>query len=492
MTSARLKYTCPFTLNDVRIATRKLLGAKLLQPSVEIELRVAVSGYEHRLRSLAVAGSLGLGQQRLALRRVETSPAARLVSFVLANGKGKYITQMSWAAIKADAGRVNPRKPSGEVVFATERLKRSGGTRWTCSFGPRARAAQRMVEHAIFVVAGPSRYEHARKGRGRETATRETLDGIDKKGVRWFGLMDVKDFFPSVTREMVKEVLWFLPFSIISSTIFIHEDTVIRTHSLYGDKEHHNSAFAIRKGIPQGSLASILVAGKVLERHLEKLAARLIITLVDNVMIGGKTEEEVQSQVTALATSFEGHPSGSLRLTGEIKRLGDHTMNYLGYRFRREWPNPESRIGRATFSEHSRQRLHTRIASKLLFRPWQSWGQIIDVECARWVRSFPCWLTRLRNEDIAVLEIEINLIPLIDAARKALECSPLKWSSFQDFASFVQFADGLSAMIGRSVPRLRTHGGPAYFEIVNADAGPWAHFEALVRQNEKHIAEAID
>lgn len=315
MAPAHLQFTPPFDLNDVRIAARKLLGVKLLLPAVEIELRLAVVGYHDRLRSLASAGIAGGRMQHMAIWRLETSPAARLIAFVLANGKGKHITPMTWAAVKADAVRVNLRKPSGEVVFATERLKRSGGTRWTCSFGPRARAAQRMVEHIIFVVAGPSHYEHARRGRGRETAIRETLDSIEKKGVRWFGLLDVRNFFPSVTREMVREVLNFLPQSIIEATIFVHNETEMKLNGLYRDKNNTRSAFAIREGLTQGSMASSLVAGKVLEKHFDKINPRCAVSIVDNVLIGGRTKEEVQSKVTALATSLEGHPSGSLRLT---------------------------------------------------------------------------------------------------------------------------------------------------------------------------------
>lgn len=484
MAPAHLQFTPPFDLNDVRIAARKLLGVKLLLPAVEIELRLAVVGYHDRLRSLASAGMAGGRMQHMALRRVETSPAARLIAFVLANGKRKHITPMTWAAIKADAVRVNLRKPSSEVVFATERLKRSGGTRWTCSFGPRARAAQCMVGHIISVVAGPSRYEHARKGRGRETAVRDTLHGIDMKGVRWVGLLDVKDFFPSITREMVKEVLSFLPQSIIDSTVFIHDDTEIRLHSLYGGKDTSCSALAIRKGIPQGSLASPLVAGKVLERHLDKIDARHAVSFVDNVLIGGKTQEEVQAKRTALATSLEGHPSGSLRLTGEIYKLGDHTMDYLGYRFRREWPNPERRIGRATHSERSRRAFYTRLAAKLLLANWRSREATIDKECARWVRSFPQWRTRYVNEATAAIAAEVDLVPMLDSAHAAICGTKTKWTSFADLADYVS---GLAVRIGNAMPRLHTKGGAASFERISPDATSWERFEALLQQGAKNI-----
>ena len=169
---------------------------------------------------------------------------------------------------------------------------------------------------------------------------------------------------------MVKEVISFLPASIIEATIFIHEDTEMKLHGLYGDKESHSSAQAIRKGIPQGSLASILVAGKVLERHLDKLAARYAVSYVDNVLIGGKTQAEVQANVIALATSFEGHPSGSLRLTGDIKRLGDETMDYLGYRFRRR-SMKHGGFGRATFPAATLRLLDAIIADDRSQMPYE-------------------------------------------------------------------------------------------------------------------------
>lgn len=488
MTHTHLKFACPFNLNDVRIAARKLLGMRVLMPSVEFELGLAVAGYHDRLGSLDSASMVGGWRQHLALRRVETSPAARLVAFILANGKGKYVNRMTWGEIKAEAIRVNVRKPSGEVVFATERHKRSGGTRWTCSFGPRSRAAQRMVEHIILAVAGPSRYEHARKGRGRETAIRETLDSIEKKGVRWFGLLDVKDFFPSITREMVREALNFLPQSIIEATIFIHNDTEMKTNGLYGDKDTTSSAIAIRKGLPQGSLASILVAGKVLEKHIDKIDPRHAVSHVDNVLIGGATKEEVQTKITALATSFEGHPSGSLRLTGEIKKLGDHTMDYLGYRFRRERPNPKKRIGRATFSERSRCAFYTRLASKLLFADRHCWEEVIDKESSRWARSFPQWQTRYENEATAAIAAEIDLFPMLDSARAAIFATKIKWPSFAELANDVS---ALSKRIGIAMPRLHTTGGAASFEWLPSNATPWDHFEALIRQNSKNLTKAV-
>lgn len=444
----------PFTVADALNASKSVLGVETLPEHIATEVRRMADGYLGRLRRLHQMVIIG-GSYRFrdALNRLHSSPAAKTVAYLLAYPSSG--ASLTWAQVKSQSERVGVLRPSGERVISWEVAKRTKGARTICSFGPISRAAQQMVSHIIFVVAGPSPYEFAQSGRGRDAAARITLQSIRHKGVRWFGLADVKDCFPSISREMVKQVLPFLPWSIIDTTVFIHNDTDITARSLNGDKANNKSVNAIRQSLPQGSLVSLLVASKVLQPHLDLLDAPLVIIHVDNVMIGAKTEEQIQANLIALTSSMEKTSGGSLQLISEFCRIGDPEMDFLGYRFRRNWV-ASGGFGRAYPAERSFRRLHYRLARMLLVMPDTHWANTIEQECARWVRSFPAWSGRYRSEYFAILHCELEIVPLVNRIRSLTTKAKSKWTSLSQMA---QFASEGANLIADLTPRLFTEGG---------------------------------
>lgn len=454
MTQHARPFEPPFTVAQALNRAKFVLGVDILPEDIATEVRRMAAGYLGRLRQLqqiAVAG--GRYRSRDALHRVRSSLAAKTITFLLGYPSSR--ATLTWTQVKSQSVRVNPLRPSGERVISWEQAKRTNGARPICSFGPITRAAQEMVSHIIFVVAGPSPYEFAQSGRGRDAAARITLHSIKHKGVRWFGLADVKDCFPSINREMVKQVLPFLPWSIIDATIFIHNDTDITATRLNGDKANNKSVNAIRKSLPQGSLVSLLVASKVLQPHLDALNAPLVIIHVDNVMIGAKTEEQIQTNLTALTSSIEKGSEGSLQLTSEVRKFGDPEMDYLGYRFRRDWMLSGG-FGRAFPANRSFRQLHYRLARKLLLIPERLWTKTIEQECARWIRSFPAWSGRFRSEYFSILHCELDMLPMLYRVRAAITEAKCKWASFSEMNEFVTSTANLLA---DQMPRLFTEGG---------------------------------
>lgn len=447
----------PFNLGEVLDAAKCIMGTKVLLPAIEEELRVMADGYVARLKHLHnVQQSKSYYRRSDALWRVYSAPASKIVAFILANGVAKCKT-MSWEELKAMACKVHICRPSGERVIAWQEPKSTEGVRWLCSFAPITRAAQCMVRHIIFMVAGPSPYEFAQKGHGRDAAARVTLHSIKHEGVRWFGLADVKDCFPSITREMVKKALPFLPMSIIEGTIFIHEETDIKDH--YISEEHHQySSQVIRTGIPQGSLVSPLVASKILQPYLDTVQASLVLVHVDNILIGGKTEEQVHAIVTALATSMKEHPDGSLWLTTEIRKLGDAELNYLGYRFRRR-AKIYGGFGRAEASRRSFKRFEKRLALKLLWAKDSSDTEIIEKECHRFIFSFPAWEERKKAEYFAILHAELDVLPLVDRVRRIIKQEKIKWPDFKTMAKDLAEC---AQWVADCTPRLHSTGGPVW------------------------------
>lgn len=441
-----------FTWGDVRNAVLELTDCKALSQAQETELQNAVSRYYDALRGYYTAVVAGHNlRARARFYRLLKSFDARWVCYIRANRKRK---AMTFDQIKSEAALVNLRIASGERVKAVEQAKTSGGIRVTCRYGNRARAAQQLITDLIFVGAGPSPFEYARKGRGRDTAILAVLQSTIEKGVKWFGLADIKDCFGSITRKMVRRVLPFIPQSVLNATIFIPEETDISYHPYHKDKDHR-SAQAIRTALPQGSISSSIVASKVLQPHLEKLGARFVAIHVDDVLIGGETEEEVRTILKALASSLEKQPDGSLRLTSSMFELGDYTMNYLGYRIRRR-SLEFGGGGRAQPSDRSFSRFNQRLASRLLLSCRDSWVTEIEKECARYVRSFPAWSTRHRCEDYAFINAVEDLWPIVRGTRDLLQKNRCRWNSFEHLRREV---NEVSAYIATLVPKLFTKDG---------------------------------
>lgn len=186
--------------------------------------------------------------------------------------------------------------------------------------------------------------------------------------------------------------------------------------------------------VPQGSLASLVIAAKILEPHLSELGASEKTVHVDNIMVGGKNEGEVQALLDALRFSLEKQPQESLRLTGDEFKLGDPRMDYLGYRLRREWKQYGG-FGRAEPSRRSFEGLYRRCAFSLLFSHWRDSETMASLECAQWVRRFPHWKRRFRCEDLAFINILEDVDPAVRRLKHRLLNERMIWKSFAEFGA---------------------------------------------------------
>jgi hypothetical protein len=172
------------------------------------------------------------------------------------------------------------------------------------------------------------------------------------------------------------------------------------------------------------------------------------------VIIGGKTQAEVETILNALASSLGKHPAGSLRLTFSVHRIGDPTMDFLGYRFRRRSQHYGG-YGRAGPSDRSVKGFHRRLAYRLLLGVGD-WEWFIEHQCARWVRSFPMWSNRLACEDLAVLHVQCDLEMPVWRLRHSAVQNRVRWRSFAAFRDALQQA---AFALATGAPRMFTEGG---------------------------------
>lgn len=302
--TAKLKKSqLPYDLGYTVDHAKRVLG-QYFTPGVDMEIRKIVKSVQQKLRRFGGAARDGKIERTRSLEYLlSTSYGYRVISVLHGYPKGEHA--LTWKKVKELADKANPRLSSGETVNVSLVEKSSGGKRIITKFGPVARANQAMARDMVHLRHGPSKYEYARKGRGREKLM-ETISNKRKGGaVHALGTMDIEDCFPSIDRKAVNKALK-VSKAIREHTLYIHDDVHVDMKNAYDVSE-----IAVRAGLSQGALSSVIVAGKVIEPCLDGVQAPLKASYIDNITIGGKSVDEVQAFQYTLTVLFEGQYPGS-------------------------------------------------------------------------------------------------------------------------------------------------------------------------------------
>ena len=116
----------------------------------------------------------------------------------------------------------------------------------------------------------------------------------------------------------------FLGFSIIGNSLGDDHE---------GDAIAPGAVSTARRGIPQGSAASPIVAEAMIAIALKAVPTLgvLIIAYADNILLLAKTKSDRDSMTKALLAAFEAHPVGRLRLSPRTFAPGE-PIEFLGHR----------------------------------------------------------------------------------------------------------------------------------------------------------------
>jgi hypothetical protein len=306
----------------------------------------------------------------------------RVLSVIL--GHPKRAPCLSFSEVKKRANHVNPRVPSVGKVVVTAVPKPEGGERPIVIFGTIARANQSLARDLIHMGVGPSQFEFARKGRGREKLMAEINNANRNGGVRALGTFDIKNCFPSIRREAVASVVP-LSGAIIRNTILISENTPIsiKTDLLSED--------AVRAGLSQGALSSPLVAGLVIAPCIAKTQARYCWSHIDDIIFGESDVGKVEALLDALADAcLDQHPSSPLfEKCRSAFKIGKHA-DVLGY-----WPRPNKPCfgGGLRFSPSNKsiRRFYVKLATALLKQPCSTWDKTQEAKAYAYADSAKSW-----------------------------------------------------------------------------------------------------
>jgi hypothetical protein len=423
-----LKAKLPLNLGDVLDAGKRVMRKDYTTP-VDLELRRIAGSYLERMKKFAASVSRGAAVTRSREYWLTTSRAAKIVNFLLAYPKSA--PRLSWAAIKNLAQGVNWRRVSGDPVEVASKLKLEGGYRPIGNFRPVPRACQRMTRDIAWVKIGPSPFEFTCKGRGREAAILKIVHHVGHDGVRALLIADIKDFYPSITREMIYDLID-LPRAVIDSTIFIHDDTPINYNDFIISEK------VVRSGLPQGAISSSLIASKIIEQLLLKIGAARAVSYGDDIVIGCGDKDGAIAHLNALASHCAEYPGGPLFLKCPVAVKIGEPMNVLGYWIRtakRPKTAPSVWACQVTPSNKAFRRLFIRTATKLLLAnaDQRDWDDMLDPIFSRWSRSYSLWRGRKSGGlGISAIMFGTEVMPALMRAQDKYrgylaQQAPLEW-----------------------------------------------------------------
>ena len=319
----------PITVSDVLNAATSALGKGWhSDAALKATVKASAKNFVAMLHSLKIArpGPAQRARQYYVLRSLD----ARYCCILL--GWPSKEAPRSQDELLAMARELNARRDCGEDVRAYPKKKKIG-VRWISIFGPKRRALQRLAKEVLDATVGVSPYDYCRRKRGANRALRAMETAATRKGARWYSISDVRECYSSFDRERMIPLIP-LPRAVIENCILIPEGTKIVLQKVL---EQQASEQAVRRGIPQGSLASPAVAAFLLRPVLDKLSGKVVLCHGDDIVTGTKTEKECLSNSHALAQACLEHPAGPLLMkANRVARLGT-PIDLLGYRMMRRW-----------------------------------------------------------------------------------------------------------------------------------------------------------
>jgi RNA-directed DNA polymerase len=223
--------------------------------------------------------------------------------------------------------------------YAIARLKRKhNGFREVCAFEAFDIARQKLVTMSITPFVRPLSSQFALRG-GRSAASEALLKALidaleDAKIIH----VDINDFYGSISHGWLEENLP-LSAAIIQSVILMHNGHICRWHLGLAHQHDEGTEGMGRWGIPQGSVASPIVAEFVMANVLRGVAdlhyGLSYFNYSDNLAILVRGDLDEVAFMERLRGVFQTHPAGPF----QIRTVGSFPISrpfpFLGYRFQK-------------------------------------------------------------------------------------------------------------------------------------------------------------
>ncbi|QIO59982.1 reverse transcriptase domain-containing protein [Rhizobium leguminosarum] len=271
-------------------------------------------------------------KRRLLIDRFLKSPDAKLYYLFRAIVRCKLLHRFSPEHIVSEASTLDLFGSETEPVWFYEKPATTlQSARIITTFGPRRKARQNMVRKLLEAVHQPRPDQYTING-GVPKALKALVQDFDD-GYFFAVERDIRRFYQQIRREGLATVLSPLPKRVVESVIWDgrsddRTDTDDLSTAVTAD------GLLPLRGLPQGSACSPIAAEMVVASLLAGLEGDIRVrAYADNVVILGRTEDEVRAASEQLDRLANAHSAGSLRLKDNngILDLRTQTFSFLGY-----------------------------------------------------------------------------------------------------------------------------------------------------------------
>ena len=388
----------------------QILGpAWTAQPEFRMAVENSARKLEHDLLGLQLC-SHDRDRRRKKTYRVLSSYSGRLCALIMA--WPKKLACPGANALMQMAAEFSPYHSTGEEVHIYAKQKDDGSFRPIASFGPLRRAQQKLVAWVLDAIWGTMPQDYMRRGRGRDAAFKVLADTIRKGGSSWVLTADIKSYYPSINKEKLINLIP-LPKSVIQNTLLVNDPQNVTIDPILAS----TSCNAVLSGLPQGSLASPIVAAFLLQQVAEQIDGNCVLFHGDDIAAAFRTEEEAKANMQKLGGLLEDHPAGPLFMKSEIAQLGQ-PIDALGYRLKRRAKCYGGGV-KVIPNQKSFKRYEQR-----------AYARLVKIKCPRkrdgeaekyqrhWYNSFRLWIKSEHSWE----RLQFTTINVASAVSKSLNC----------------------------------------------------------------------
>jgi len=357
------------------------------QGSVRVYLRRARKASQKLLARIRTARSEGALYRAFGLQsKFLHSYQCRLAALADANAKLPASRRLPLDVLPDVAATLDPWEGTDEEVIAHAMAKGAIGFRPILKYGIRNRALQLLAARALEPFASLHQSQFLALGKGRNEAARAVMEAIED-GYRWAIELDIENCYGSFKQKEFPRSLP-MPRRVAEVTLTsTHLSTIIPSN--HRSDRQISLLCASRRGLPQGSSASPLVAAMLLAPILACLpSGARVVNWGDNFLVLGRTKAEVSTIRHSLGSAVRCCHVGWLRLRTKsgVRRACDG-FEFLGYWFR--W-----RDGRASArpTEKNRQRFVDKCRSVCVaIGAGRASPRVLRGLVQSWIHAFECW-----------------------------------------------------------------------------------------------------
>jgi len=329
---------------------------------------------------------------------------AKWIAVQRVNLRREIKNRLDQATIRAIAARLDPWKGTDEVVLVHQKLKSFDPKlyRTYTAFGIENTALQYLLLPLLEQVADVTPYQYTVRG-GMHAAIKQVAK-VMSIGPVWAVELDVVDCYPSFDREKLTDLLP-VPKE-VSEHVLIAEHLNIKGGNIKqvkvkGVKDVVKSGLfgpagtskastlegvlaAARRGIPQGSATSSLIAEMMMAIALRQVPdLGDIVGYGDNTLLMAKEESDMVTMLEALESAFQGHPVGLLKPKRKLFEPGQ-PVEFLGHRL---IPQSSGKI-RIEPSQKAQDRFDRKMRRKLNYLKYEKLSSAVRFRAQRKAKRY--------------------------------------------------------------------------------------------------------